>query len=265
MNAKMTLGVIVGNRDFFPDVLISEGRRDILDVLAEFDIDAVILDESATKLGAVETWEHAKKCAALFSANRERIDGILVSLPNFGDEKGIADTIKLADLHVPVLVQAYPDDLEKFMVERRRDAFCGKMSVCNNLYQYNLPFSLTEAHTVSPRTDSFKADLQRFVQVCRVVKGLKNARLGAVGARPNAFNTTRYSEKLLQSFGISVNTIDLSDVFGRAAKLADQDARVQQALSASAPMCPPAVCRRPRWSKWRSSALCWRIGWQATT
>lgn len=229
-NNKITLGVIVGNRDFFPDSLITQGRQDIQDVLTEQGIDYVMLGDTDTKLGAVETWEHAKKCAALFDANRARIDGILVSLPNFGDEKGVADTIKLSGLNVPILVQAYPDDLDKFMVERRRDAFCGKISVCNNLYQYGFPFTLTEQHTISPKTDSFKADLRRFVSVCRVVKGLKKARLGAVGARPNAFNTTRYSEKLLQGFGISVSTIDLSDVFGRAAKLTDDHARVKQNL-----------------------------------
>jgi len=232
MNAqqKTVLGVIVGNRNFFPDSLIAQGRQDILDVLREQNIDAVILDEQATKLGAVETWEHAQKCAGLFDENRHRIDGILVTLPNFGDEKGIAETIKLASLRVPILVQAYPDDLGKFSLERRRDAFCGKISVCNNLYQYGIPFSLTELHTVTPKTEPFRADLQRFAAVCRVVKGLKNARLGAVGARPNAFNTTRYSEKLLQAFGISVNTIDLSEIFGSAAKIGDGDQRVKERL-----------------------------------
>ncbi len=229
-NSKITLGVIVGNRDFFPDSLITQGRQEIQEVLRAHDIDYVILNDTDTKLGAVETWEHAKKCAALFDENRARIDGILVSLPNFGDEKGVADTIKLSGLKVPILVQAYPDDLDKFMVERRRDAFCGKISVCNNLYQYGFPFSLTQEHTVSPKAESFQADLLRFVSMCRVVKGMKNARLGAVGARPNAFNTTRYSEKLLQAFGISVSTIDLSDVFGRAGKLADDHARVKQSL-----------------------------------
>ncbi len=54
-----------------------------------------------------------------------------------------------------------------------------------------------------------------------MVRGLRRVRLGAVGARPNAFNTTRYSEKLLEAAGISVNTIDLSEVFGRAAEIAD--------------------------------------------
>jgi L-fucose isomerase-like protein len=230
ISSRTTFGVIVGNRDFFPDRLVTEGRQDILNVLKELDIDAVILDEQATKLGGVETWEDAKKCAALFSQNRDRIDGILVILPNFGDEKGMADTIKLSGLQVPILVQAYPDDLTQFSVERRRDAFCGKISVCNNLYQYGYPYTVTDLHTVRPTTDEFKADLRKFVGVCRVVKGLRTARLGAIGARPNAFNTTRFSEKLLQSAGISVSTLDLSEVFGRAARLADDDPKVKQKL-----------------------------------
>jgi len=232
MNEKpLTLAVIVGNRDFFPDQLITEGRKDILEVLHEQGIQVIILDEEATKLGAVETWENAKKCAALFKKHQDEIDGILVCLPNFGDEKGIAETIKLSGLQVPILVQAYPDDLDQLIPSRRRDAFCGKISVCNNLYQYGFPFTVTDQHTVHPKTDSFKADLKRFMGVCRVVKGLKHVRLGAVGARPNAFNTTRYSEKLLQAFGMSVQTIDLSDVFGPARKLADDDTRVKERLA----------------------------------
>jgi L-fucose isomerase-like protein len=229
-NRPITLGVVVGNRDFFPDALVTQGRRDILEVLAERRIEAVILDEQATKLGGVETWQDAKKCAALFDQNRHRISGILVILPNFGDEKGVADSIKLSGLKVPILVQAYPDDLSRFSLERRRDAFCGKISACNNLYQYGIPFSVTKRHTVPVKSEAFKADLDQFVAVCRVVQGLKRARLGAVGARPNAFNTTRYSEKLLQVFGISVSSIDLSEVFGKAEKIPDGDKAVKERL-----------------------------------
>ncbi len=230
INRKITLGVLVGNRDFFPDRLITEGRQDILQVLNAMNIGAVILDEETTKLGAVETWEHAKKCAELFDANRHVIDGILVVLPNFGDEKGVADTIKLSGLRVPILVQAYPDDLDQFTVERRRDAFCGKISVCNNLYQYGFDYTVTTRHTVRPTEESFQQDLRNFVNVCRVVKGLKTARLGAIGARPGNFNTTRYSEKLLQAFGLSVNTMDLSELFGNANRLTDDHARVKEKL-----------------------------------
>jgi L-fucose isomerase-like protein len=227
---KITLGVIFGNRNFFPDAVVIEGRRDMLRLLEEMGIGYVTLTEDETKLGAVETWEDAKKCGALFRRRAEEIDGILVSLPNFGDEKGVAESIKLSGLHVPILVQAFPDEIDQFNAARRRDAFCGKISVCNNLYQYSYPFTVTEDHTVKPDDESFRSDLRKFVGVCRVVGGLKSARLGAVGARPNNFNTTRYSEKLLQSIGISVNTIDLSSVFGEARKLGDDHPRVREKL-----------------------------------
>jgi L-fucose isomerase-like protein len=229
--SQSTLAVIVGNRDFFPDRLVTEGRADILSLCRELEIEPIILDEQATKLGGVETWKHAQCCADLFRKHREGIDGVLVTLPNFGDEKGVADTMKLSGLNVPILIQAYPDVPAEFTVERRRDAFCGKISVCNNLRQYGFPFSLTTLHTVHPLSDSFRNDLRRFVSLCRVVKGMRSARLGAVGARPNAFNTTRYSEKLLEAAGISVSTIDLSEVFGGAQRIPDDDARVVQKLA----------------------------------
>jgi L-fucose isomerase-like protein len=222
-----TLGVILGNRDFFPDVLIGEARRDLKKLFGELSIEPVWLSEQDTKLGAVETWADAQKCGDLLRSNRDRIDGILVCLPNFGDEKGIADSIRLGDVRVPILVQACPDDLDQFGLNRRRDAFCGKISACNNLRQYGFKFSLTRDHTVSILNSRFREDLEQFVAVCRVVRRLSRVRIGAIGARPNAFNTTRYSEKLLEASGISVSTIDLSEVFGNAVKISDSDRRVK--------------------------------------
>ncbi|MFN8400204.1 MAG: L-fucose/L-arabinose isomerase family protein [Anaerolineales bacterium] len=227
---KTTLGVIFGNRDFFPDHLVSEARKDILALFKEKNIDAVMLGEQDTKLGSVETYAHAKACADLFKAYRERIVGIVVILPNFGDEKGVADTIKLSGLNVPILVQAYPDDLEAFNVERRRDAFCGKVSVCNNLRQYGFNFTLTSLHTSKPLSVSFKKDLEKFISVCHVVKGLRTARLGAIGARPGAFNTVRYSEKILQATGITVTTVDLSEILGNSSRLSDDAPQVKAKL-----------------------------------
>lgn len=227
---KTTLGVIFGNRDFFPDHLVSEARQDILALFQEMNIDGVMLGEQDTKLGSVETYAHAKSCAELFKANGGRMDGILVILPNFGDEKGVADTIKLSGLDVPILVQAYPDDLGAFNVERRRDAFCGKISVCNNLRQYGFDFSLTSLHTSKLLSESFKKDLAKFMSVCQVVKGLRSARLGAIGARPGAFNTVRYSEKILQAAGITVTTVDLSEILGDSARLSDDSPSVKNKL-----------------------------------
>ncbi len=188
------------------------------------------LDETTTKLGAVETWADAQKCAALFRANRDKIDGILVTLPNFGDEKGVADAIRLSELNVPVLVHAFPDDVEELTSAGRRDAFCGKISVCNNLYQYGIPFSVTQSHTVAPKSEEFKAEMRKFLGLCSAVKGLRRVRLGAVGARPNAFKTVRYSEKLLEAAGIDVSTLDMSEVLGAANKLAAEDSRVKAKL-----------------------------------
>src|SRR6202012_4996048 len=142
----------------------------------------------------VETREESRRCAELFKRNRERLDGVIVTLPNFGEERAIADTLRLANLQVPVLIQATPDEPLKMTIASRRDSFCGKMSACNNLRQYGIPYSLTKLHTVAPSSAEFKADLEWFAGVCRVVKGLRNLRIGAIGARPAGFNTGRYSE-----------------------------------------------------------------------
>ncbi|MBS1503081.1 MAG: fucose isomerase, partial [Bacteroidetes bacterium] len=158
------------------------------------------------------------------------IAGVLVVLPNFGDEKGIAETLKLSGLNVPVLVQAYPDDLNKMDVVNRRDAWCGKISVCNNLYQFGIKYSLTTKHVVHPLDASFHQDLLDFKAVCRVVKGMRSVRIGAVGARPGGFNTVRYSEKILQRNGISVVTVDLSAILGNANKLTKDDGIVKERL-----------------------------------
>lgn len=214
-----TFGVIIGNRDFFPDKLVTEARSDIAKLFDELGLNAVMLSEEDTKLGGVETHSDARKCAELFKSNRESISGILVVLPNFGDEKGVADTLKMADLNVPVLIQGYPDDLDRLDVIRRRDAFCGKISVCNNLRQAGIAYSLTQKHVVRPSDPSFKEDLQKFIAVCRVVTGIRGCRIGAVGARPGAFNTVRYSEKILERNGIGITTVDLSEILGDAAKL----------------------------------------------
>ncbi len=221
-----SLGVIFGNRDFFPDKLVAEARTDLLKLFAELGLNAVMLGTDETKLGGVETHADARKCADLFRRNRDRIMGVLVVLPNFGDEKGVAETLKLSGLNVPVLVQAYPDDLDRLDVVRRRDAFCGKISVCNNLRQAGIPFSLTRRHVMPLLDAGFRADLAWFLAVCRVVRGLRQVRIGAVGARPGAFNTVRYSEKILERNGISVTTVDLSEILGQAAKLESTHARV---------------------------------------
>jgi L-fucose isomerase-like protein len=228
---KMTMGLIIGNRGFFPDQLAKSGRDEMMRVLAQAGMDCVVLGPEESKHGAVETHEEARRCAALFQKNSERIDGVIVSLPNFGDERAIADTLRMARLNVPVLVQATPDSTAKMTIAFRRDSFCGKMSACNNLRQYGIPYSLTRLHTVSPDSEEFQKDLTWFAAVCRVANGMRNLRVGSIGARPAAFNTVRYSEKLLEANGISTETIDLSEILGRIARLKDDHSGVQGKLA----------------------------------
>src|SRR5499433_2232875 len=228
---KMTMGIIVGNRGFFPDHLAKSGREEIIRALKNAGVDVVALTPEESKYGAVETREESKRCAELFKKNEHRIDGIIVTLPNFGEERAIADTLRLADLRVPVLIQATPDDPKKMTIAFRRDSFCGKMSACNNLRQYGIPYSLTSLHTEAPDSPEFKKDLEWFAAVCRVVKGFCNLRVGAIGARPTAFNTVRYSEKILEANGISIETLDLSEVLGRIDRMKDNDDVAQAKLA----------------------------------
>ncbi len=150
MAKQMTLGLIVGNRGFFPSHLATSGRLEMIAALEAGGIKPIVLSPEETAHGAVETYEDAKKCAALFKAHAAEIDGIIITLPNFGEERGLADALRLANLQVPVLIQATPDHAGKMTIAFRRDSFCGKMSICNNLKQYGIPYSLTQLHTEAP-------------------------------------------------------------------------------------------------------------------
>lgn len=227
---KLCFGVIIGTRAYFNSALAKDVRKQLLKTIEEQGYDYVILPEDATPTGSssIETREDGIKCAELFRQNRDKIDGIIVSLPNFGFEIGIINAISIADLNVPVLVQACDDENDKVDLDSRRDAFCGKISVCNNLYQYGIPFTDTTLHTYSIYSDLLAKDINRFASVCRVVNGLRHARIGAIGTRPAGFQTVRASEKILQATGITVVPVDLSEILGVARKIEDADAELIQ-------------------------------------
>ncbi|TVQ25978.1 MAG: fucose isomerase [Spirochaetaceae bacterium] len=227
VDKKQVFGVIVGTRGFFNPAHAASARKDLLALLDANGYEYRIMPDDATPNGAVETLKDARKYAEFFQQYQHEIRGIIVVLPNFGDEQGIVETLSRARLNVPVLLQACNDSPDKVSVSQRRDSYCGKISVANNLYQYGIPWTDTTSHTCDIDSDEFKHDLDRFARVCRVVYGLRNARIGAIGARPAPFQTVRYSEKLLQATGITVVTVDMSDIMGRAAKI-DAQAEVTQ-------------------------------------
>lgn len=217
--ADVGFGVIVSTRGFFNPKLAYEGRMQLLAKLGGMGYETICLDESETRYGLVETMDDAQKCAELFKKNAEKIQGIIVCLPNFGDEVGVVSAIDKAGLHVPVLVQACDDERDKMDLAGRRDAFCGKISVCNNLNQYGIKFTNTTYHTCAIDSEVFTEDISNFAKVCRITAGLKGLRVAQMGTRPAAFQTVRYSEKLLQTLGIQVIPVDMSEIIFAAGRL----------------------------------------------
>jgi L-fucose isomerase-like protein len=228
----VTVGLIVGNRGFFPSHLCESGRAEMLQTLESAGFKVIALSPTDTLYGSIVSMEDSRKCAELFDQHRHELDGIVVTLPNFGEERAIANALRWAGLKVPVLIQAYPDVVDSMTIADRRDSFCGKMSLCNNLRQYNIPYTLTTLHTVAPTHPTFQNDLMKFAATCRVTSSLRGLRIGALGARPAAFNTVRYSEKILEHYGISVETLDLYELFGWVNALSTDDPAVQGKLQA---------------------------------
>jgi L-fucose isomerase-like protein len=212
-NRKTAFALFFGNRGFFPASLIAEAREELPRVLREWGHDVLILEEDATRYGAVETPIEGEVYANFLRENRGKFGGVILCLPNFGDETGAVAALK--DAGVPILVQAYPDDLDKMAPEVRRDAFCGKISIMDVFCQYGVKFTALKPHVVSPSSDRFKANVDYFDRVCRVVNGMKGMVVGAIGARTTPFKTVRIDEVALQRHGITMETLDLSDVFAR--------------------------------------------------
>ena len=207
----MKFALYFANRGFFPGESIAQAREDMQNALKNAGFDYLCMDESLTRYGAVETIKEGEQFAAFLKAHDGEYDGIIMCLPNFGDENGAS--VALKDVSVPVLVQAYPDELDKMDFAHRRDAFCGKIAMCNVLRQLKIKYTLTSKTCEHPLSKEFAEDLRLFAGTCRAVKGLKRFNIGAIGARTTAFKTVRFDEIAMANHRVNVETIDLSYVF----------------------------------------------------
>lgn len=216
-NHKSTFALYFGNRGFFPESLIAEARKELADRLKKLGYDYLIMDSSLTRFGAVESPEEGRKYARFLDDNRGKFDGVILCLPNFGDETGAVSALQ--DAGVPIFILAYPDELDKMDFKQRRDAFCGKFSIMDVFYQYLLPYTVFPPHTLHPSSKEFEMQIDAFDKVCRIVNGMKRMTVGALGARTTAFKTVRYDELTLQKYGITTEVLDLSEVFSRVRKL----------------------------------------------
>lgn len=215
----MKFALFFGNRGFFPGELIASARSEFKEAVESRGFETLLLPSGLTRYGAVETKDEGKIYAGFLKAHEGEFDGVILSLPNFGDENGAI--IALRDCNVPILIQAYPDEIGKMDFNKRRDSFCGKFSIMDVFYQNNLPFTLFEPHVIHPSSDIFANQIDKFAAVCRVVKGMKRFTVGAIGARTSAFKTVRFDELTLQKYDITTETVDLSEVFARVSAVDD--------------------------------------------
>ncbi|MCK5843151.1 MAG: hypothetical protein KAG97_00505 [Victivallales bacterium] len=215
---KTTLALFFGNRGFFPECLMAEARKELSSVINSLGHEALIFGEDETRFGAVETPEEGAKFADFLKENAGRFGGVILCLPNFGDETGAISALR--DAGVPILVHAYPDEIDRMGFDRRRDAFCGKFSVMDVFTQYGVPFTAFEPHTVHPKSAGFAEQIAKFDKVCKVVNGMRRMTVGGLGARTSAFKTVRFDELTLEKYGITTEIMDLSEVIQR---VRDQD------------------------------------------
>ena len=193
--------------------------------LNKLEHETLMLNVNATRNGAVETVEEGKIFADFLQKNRGLFNGVILCLPNFGDETGAVAALK--DAGVPILIQAYPDELDKMRPALRRDAFCGKFSIMDMFCQNNISFTALKPHTVHPKDKKFAVNIDFFDRICRVVSGMKKLVVGAIGARTTAFKTVRIDELALQKYGITMETLDLSDIFARMSSFKSTDKKVK--------------------------------------
>ena len=225
----MKFALFFGNRGFMPAELIAGARTDMIEAVTKAGYEYLVMDENATRYGAVETRDEGKLYHDWLESHRGEYDGVILCMPIFIDENGAVAALQ--DAGVPVLMQAYPDEIGKMDFKHRRDAYCGKFSVTDVFYQYKLPFTVMKPHVVHPLSEAFRQNLDDFAAICRVVKGMKRFNLGCIGARTTAFKTVRFDEVTLQRYGINVESFDLSELIFKVQAKQDQDAAVLQKIA----------------------------------
>ena len=221
---KNTFALYFGNRGFMPAELIAGARDDMVKAVTDAGYDYIMMDKDATRYGAVETRDEGRLYHDWLESHKGEFDGVILCMPIFIDENGAITALR--DANVPILMQAYPDEIGKMDFAHRRDAFCGKFSITDVFSQYHVPFTVLKPHVVHPLSQEFRQNLDDFAAICRVVKGMRRFTIGCIGARTTAFKTVRFDEVALEKYGITVESFDLSELFHKVDELKDDDVKV---------------------------------------
>lgn len=228
MNKKMTFALAFCNRGFMPGELIYGAREDMIKAVTGEGYDYIAMDSELTRFGGIETRDEGLLYARWLKEHEGEYDGVIFSMPIFADENGAVTALQ--DAGVPILMQAYPDEIGKMDFKHRRDAFCGKFSVTDVFNQYHVPYTVLKPHVVHPLSEAFAHNLKDFAAVCRVVNGMKRFNVGCIGARTTAFKTVRFDELTLQKYGINVESFDLSELIFKVNSISEDDRAVYKKL-----------------------------------
>src|SRR5581483_3990526 len=92
----VSLGLIVGSRLFFNGAPALAARAQAIAQFGALGLAVKTLPAEATENGAVQSRRDAALYGDFFRAHRDEIDGIVILLPNFGDEVAIAECVTRA-------------------------------------------------------------------------------------------------------------------------------------------------------------------------
>jgi len=225
VSGNLKLGFVPANRRYFSTELASKMRGEALAAMKALDIEAVVPDETVTEAGCVKNRDEGRICGEIFK--REGVDGIVIGAMNFGDEQGCIAAVQASGADVPIMIFGCQEEEALRPGLPRRDSFCGLLSIAEALRQIGRRYTIAREPICFPRDESFTADMDSFARVCRVMRGIRGARIGQIGTRPEAFWTCRYDEKMLQRIGVTVVPKDLSELLAMTGRLADDDRDVR--------------------------------------
>lgn len=233
---KVRVGLIAANRGFFSDELAAKMREETINAMGAAGMEVVVPDEDMTNAGTVGNYAEAQVCARLFA--EKNVQGIIVAAVNFGDEQSVAVAVKESKLDVPILIFGCQEEEVLTMSTPRRDSFCGLLSIGEVLRQVGAKYTVARTPICFPSEGCFAQELERFAAVCRIVTGIKGARYGQIGARPNDFWTCRFDEKSLQSqLGVTTVTLDLSEAIGDVERMDPESSEVKSVMAEIAEYC----------------------------
>jgi L-fucose isomerase-like protein len=199
------IGLLSASRNCFPRELSDERTQRILELSRQAGLDLFVPTGDCR---IVETKDHALEAAQ--QLKQAGCDAVVYFLGNFSPE--IEDAYFVKHFDGPVMVIAAAEESGASLLEKRGDALCGLLSASLAISKRGLAqqVHLPEHPVVS--AEEAVVEIQHFIKIARVVKGIRNATVGLFGPRPRDFETCNYNLASVNSIGIEIEELGLFDL-----------------------------------------------------